>query len=98
MSRYNPAYMDTHPACMNPDCDNPAQAWHHAIYHRMKSVPELNEPENLLHLCVDCHREFHERGYSGRCDAWRIKCEEFTREHMVIWHQGLAMKSKESFE
>ena len=28
----------------------------------------------------------------------RMKCEEFGRARMVQWHQGLAMKSKESFE
>ena len=71
--------------------------WHHAIYKRNKSIPELNAPENLLPLTHDEHEEF-DTGYSGRCRAWRMKCEEFGREHMIAWNESLPLISKENFE
>jgi len=96
MSHYNTAYMASHTACMS--CGRAGDDWHHAVYRRMKSVPQLNEPENLLLLCKACHAEFHETGYSGRCLAWLMKCQEFGLEHMTRWHDELPMKTKERFE
>lgn len=72
--------------------------FHHCLYHRMKSVPELNCPENLLPLTKAEHAEFHAEGYSGRCRAWRMKCEEFGRQHMIEWHESLPLVCKENFE
>ena len=96
MSGYDEAYMYSKQSCEM--CGRGRVEFHHAIYRRNKSIPELNAPENLLALCNNCHAEFHAEGYSGRCRAWRMKCEEFGREHMVEWHEGLPLVAKENFE
>jgi hypothetical protein len=72
--------------------------FHHCIYDRMKAVPELNCPENLMPLTHDEHERIGSMGYEGRCWAWRMKCAEFGHNHMERWHRELPLKSKENFE
>ena len=96
MNGYNEEYMYSKTSCSV--CGRGGVEFHHAVYHRNKNIPELNAPENLLPLCKRCHAEFHAEGYSGRCRAWRMKCEEFGWGHMNEWHIGLPMIAKERFE
>lgn len=95
MNNYNQDYMHNRSCAI---CGKRPVEFHHAIYRRNKNIPELNEPENLLPLCVVHHKIFEAGGYEYRCRAWQMKVDEFGFEHMTDWHEKLPMKVKERFE
>ena len=92
---YNQDYMHNRSCAI---CGIQPVEFHHCLYKRMIRFPELNEPENLLPLCVVHHKIFEAGGYEFRCKAWQMKVEEFGFEHMTDWHEKLPMKVKERFE
>ena len=75
---------------------NPATEKHHALVHRMKDHPELDDERNIMLVCHNCHESGWVNSYGARVMFWYRQKERYP--DIKDWYSGLELKVKENFE
>lgn len=73
-------------------CGQQGEDWHHALIHRMKRYPCLNDPRNLV--CVN-HWEHISRKFDTlewRKKFWKLQCKRYGKQRMQEWLDSLPEK------
>ena len=82
--------------CECEGCNNPAEQCHHCLYRRDKRYPELNTDENFQLVCYECHFVTGKAdSFENRVYFWKVQCERYGADHMILWHDNLRLKVKE---